>query len=302
MKCFKVPNQVWLVLCLLLISINSLAQQRKQDLKKTIETIAGKHTAKIGFAVIDLQNGDTIGFNGRVHYPMQSVYKFHLALAVLKQVDEGKLKLDQQILVKAKDLLPNTWSPLRDKYPQGNVYIPLAEILSYTVSQSDNNGCDILFRLVGGPAKVNQFIYGIGLKDVVIVATEEEMHLDEKVQFKNWSTSFSAVQLLKMFYDKKILSKSSGDFLWDIMVKTISGPNKIKGLLPKGTIVAHKTGSSGVNSAGVTTASNDIGIVALPNGKHFAIAVFVSMTKEEEKVTDQIIAECSKAAWDYFSK
>lgn len=300
MKYFEIPNQVRIALCLLLISISSCAQQRKQDLKKTIETIASKHTAKIGFSVIDLQNGDTIDFNGKVGYPMQSVYKFHLALAVLKQVDEGKLKLDQQIFVTAKDLLPNTWSPLRDKYPQGNVSIPLAEILSYTVSQSDNNGCDILFRLVGGPLKVNQFIHGIGIKDVAIVATEEEMHQDEMVQFKNSSTPFSAVQLLKLFYDKKILSASSDDFLRDIMEKTVSGPNKIKGLLPKGTIVAHKTGSSGVNSAGITTATNDIGIVTLPNGKHFAVAVFVSMAKEEEKVTDQIIAECSKAAWDYF--
>lgn len=300
MKYFKIPSQVTIALCLLLLSISSYAQQRKQDLKKTIETIVSKHTAKIGFSVIDLQNGDTIGFNGKARYPMQSVYKFHLALAVLKQVDEGRLKLDQQIFVTAKDLLPNTWSPLRDKYPQGNVFIPLTEILSYTVSQSDNNGCDILFRLVGGPSEVDRFIYSTGIKDVSIVVTEEEMHLDEKVQFKNWSTPFAAVQLLKLFYDKKILSASSNDFLWDIMVKTTSGPNKIKGLLPKETIVAHKTGSSGINPEGITTATNDIGIITLPNGKHFAIAVFVSMTREEEKETDRIIAECSKVAWDYF--
>lgn len=300
MKDFCVLNQMRMVLCLVLVSLNGFAQQSKQDLKKRIEIIVSKHAAKIGFAVLDLENGDAIGFNGKVHYPMQSVYKFHLALVVLKKVDEGKLKLNQQILLKPTDLLPNTWSPLREKYPQGNVSVPLSEILGYTVSQSDNNGCDILFRLVGGPAKVNEFIHDLGVKDVAIVATEEEMHLDEKVQFRNWSTPFSAVQLLKLFYDKKILSKASHDFLWDIMIKASSGPNKIKGLLPKGTVVAHKTGSSGANADGITAASNDIGIVTLPNGKHFAIAVFVSMTKEEAAVTDQIIAECSKATWDYF--
>ncbi|MBE9598313.1 class A beta-lactamase, subclass A2 [Pedobacter sp. MC2016-24] len=299
MKNFKIPGQISIVICLLLIATNGFGQKGQPDLKKTIEIIAGKHDAKIGFAVLDLQHGDTVGFNGKVHYPMQSVYKFHLALAVLKKVDEGKLKLNQQLWVTPKDLLPNTWSPLREKYPLGNVSVSLAEILSYTVSQSDNNGCDILFRLLGGPAKVNQFIHRIGIKDVAILATEEEMHLDEQVQFKNSSTPFSTVQLLKLFYDKKILSESSGDFLWDIMVKASSGPNKIKGLLPKGTIVAHKTGSSGANAAGITAASNDIGVVTLPNGKHFAIAVFVSMTKESEQVTDRIIAECSKAAWDY---
>lgn len=302
MRHFRVPNLIRILFCLLLIAMNSLAQQSKQDLKKRIEIIAGKHAAKIGFAVLDLQNGDTIGFNGKIRYPMQSVYKFHLALAVLKKVDEGKLKLDQQIFITPKDLLPNTWSPLRDKFPQGNVSIPLAEILSYTVSQSDNNGCDILFRLIGGPVQVNRFIHNIGITNVTIVATEEEMHLDDQIQFKNRSTPFSAVQLLKLFYDQKVLSKASADFLLDIMVKASSGPNKIKGLLPKGTTVAHKTGSSGANAAGITAASNDIGIVTLPNGKHFAVAVFVSMTREGEQMTDSIIAECSRAAWDYFSR
>ncbi|MBC8986313.1 class A beta-lactamase, subclass A2 [Pedobacter sp. N36a] len=284
------------------ISLNSLGQQDRADLKKTIKTIASRHPAKIGFAVIDLQSGDTIDFNGKAHFPMQSAYKFHLALAVLKQVDEGKLKLDQQIFVTAKDLLPNPWSPMREKYPHGNVSITLAEILSYSVSQSDNNGCDMLFRLIGGSSAVHQFIHSVGIQDVARVATEEEMHMNQKIQFKNWSTSFSAVQLLKLFYDNKMLSKSSGDLLLDIMMKTISGPNKIKGLLPKVTIVAYKMDSSGTNSAGVTVASNDIGIVSLPDGKNFAIAVFVSMTNEEEKVTDQIIPEFTKGAWNYFLK
>ncbi len=82
--------------------------------------------------------------------PMLSVFKFHIALAVLNQVDKGNLTLDQKILIKKSDLLENTWSPLREKYPDGNVELPLSEIITYTVAQSDNNGCDILLRLIGG--------------------------------------------------------------------------------------------------------------------------------------------------------
>ena len=284
---------------LLTISVNGFAQ--KNDLRKKLQTIVSAHSATIGFSLVDLQNGDTLTVNGTKHLPMQSVYKFHLALAILNQVDKGKLQLDQKILVKKSDLLPDTWSPLRDKYPNGEVEIPLSEILSFTVSQSDNNGCDILFRLIGGPAKVNRYIHNLGIKEVAITATEEQMHQNDQVQFTNWTTPAAATQLLKLFYGKKILSKTSHEFLWKVMTETSTGPNKIKGLLPAGTLVAHKTGSSGANKSGLTAASNDIGIVTLPDGKHFAVAAFVSMTKEDEKAIDSIIAELIKESWDYLT-
>ncbi len=271
-----------------------------QQLRKQLEQIAVAYDGKLGIAIKDLSGKDTVSLNGQGHFAMQSVYKFHLALAVLQQVDKGKFKLEQKILVKKKDLLPNTHSPLRDKYPNGEIEIPLSEILKYTVSLSDNNGCDILFRLLGGPKVVDTYLKNIGIKNVAVVATEEEMHQDEKIQFTNWSTPWSATQLLEKFYQKKLLSPSSHEFLWKTLVETSTGANKLKGLLPAGTVVGHKTGYSGSNSQGIIAATNDIGIVQLPNGKHYAVAVFYGGTKLNMNDSDRVIAEVSKAAWDYF--
>ena len=76
--------------------------------------------------------------------------------------------------------------------------------------------------------------------------------------------------------------------------------NRIKGQLPEGTIVAHKTGSSDTNEEGIIGAANDIGIVTLPNGRHFAISVFVTNSKENDETNEKIISDIAKAAWDYF--
>lgn len=282
---------------LVFISMNTFAQ--KERLRKDLHDVVNAHSAIVGFSLLDLQTGDTITVNGKKQLPMQSVYKFPLALAVLNQVDKGKLRLDQKIMLKKSDMLTNTWSPLRDEYPDGGVELPLSEILDYTVSESDNNGCDILFRLIGGPAKVNQYIHSIGVKNIAIVSTEEEMHADDQLQFKNWTTAYEATRLLKLFNSGKLLSKTSQAFLWKIMTETAVGAKKIKGLLPAGTLVTHKTGFSGTDKSGLTAASNDVGIVTLPNGKKFALAVFVSMTKEEEKTIDHIIASLAKLSWDY---
>ncbi len=178
---------------------------------------------------------------------MQSVYKFPLAMAVLDQVDKGKLSLDQKIFVAKKDLLPETWSPLREKYPAGEVEIPLAEILVYTIAQSDNNGCDILFRLLGGTANVQKYVRSLGIKEIAIAATEEEMSKNRDVQFTNWCKPKAMLKLLEIMNRGDKLSKSSSDFLWKTMLETSTGPNRIKGFLPKETRVAHKTGTSGTD-------------------------------------------------------
>jgi len=269
-------------------------------LREKIEKIVVREDATVGVGIMNLETGDTIIINGKKRFPMQSVYKFPLALAVLNQIDQGKLSLDQKIHLKKADMLPNTWSPLSKKYPDGDVDIALSEILSLTVSQSDNSGCDILFRLLGGTHPVNSYIHELVGDGIAIVSTEEEMHRDWDVQFKNWSTPGAMLQLLDIFYNGKMLSHESTGFLWNVLTETTTGPRRIKGLLPSGTKVAHKTGSSGSNKDGLTAANNDVGIVTLPNGKHFAIVVFVSNSTKDEKVTDNIIAEISKTTWNFF--
>ena len=69
--------------------------------------------------------------------------------------------------------------------------------------------------------------------------------------------------------------------------------------MPEGTEVAHKTGSSG-SQDNITAAFNDIGIIRLPNGKHYAIAVFITNSKENDEINAEIIASISKDVWDYY--
>jgi beta-lactamase class A len=273
---------------------------QSNNLREKISQIVKSKRATVGVGIMNLENGDTITLNGSNHFPMQSVYKFHLGLAVLNQVDKGKLSLNQDVFLSKADMIPDLYSPLRDKYPEGNLNLPLKEILKYTVSQSDNVGCDLLFKLIGGTEKANEYIHEIGIKEVAILDPEVRIQNDWSLQYKNYTTPFAAIQLLQKFRKQKILSKNSQDFICKILFETTTGPNKIKGLLPPKAKVGHKTGYSGKNKDGMTGATNDIGIVTLPNGKQFAIAVFVSNSMEDEVTNDKIIAEIALAAWDYY--
>lgn len=286
---------------LFLFTLQHISAQTTGALKEKIEQIISVKKAVVGVSIVDGNEKEILSINGDRHFPLQSVFKFHIALAVLSQIDQGKFSLDQKIKIEKKDLLPNLYSPIRDKYPNGTT-LPLSEILEYTVSQSDNVGCDLLLRLLGGPHVVDEYFRKINIKDVSIKITEEVQQANWDLQFENWTTPKAANEVLvKFYYNKtKLLSQKSHDFIWETMKGTKTGKARLKGELPGNTIVAHKTGSSGASIAGVTEAVNDIGVVFLPNGQKYFISVFVSKSTENGDTNEKIISDISKATWDYF--
>ena len=283
------------------ISAQTFAQTT-DALRQKIQQIVSTKNAIVGVSIIGNAGKDTISLNGEQHYPMQSVFKFHIALAVLSQIDKGKFSLDQKIEIQKKDLIPNLYSPIREDYPNGAT-LPISKILEQTVSSSDNVGCEVLLRLIGGPKIVEGYFVKNHIKDVSIKVNEEQQQADWDLQFENWTTPKAANETLVKFYNnkKKMLSQKSFDFIWKTMRETETGENRLKGQLPKETIVAHKTGSSGVNKDGLTAAVNDIGIIFMPNGKYFFISVFVTDSKENADTNEKIIADIAKETWNYFT-
>lgn len=282
--------------------ISAFISAQKSILEQKINTVTQGKNATVGVSVLDFDNKFRYSKYGDQKFPMQSVFKFHIAAAILNFVDQGKLSLNQKVLLDSSNLLEDTWSPLRDKYPNGNIEVPLSEILELTVARSDNNGCDIILKLLGGPQTVQKFMDSKGIKGFQIKYNEAEMHQNWNVQYENYSTPNSAVDVLKKFYDGKLLSKKSTDYLMKVMLSTSTGLNKMVEQLPKNTPVARKTGASGKNKDGLTGAENEIGIITLPNGKHYAIAVFVSNSMETDAVNCKMISDISKEVWDYFNK
>ncbi|MBT1705657.1 class A beta-lactamase, subclass A2 [Chryseosolibacter indicus] len=289
-----------LSLVLLLFSLQVHAQV--YNLEKEINEMLDTLDARVGVAISHVKANEVLRIHPGDRYPMQSVFKFHLAMTVLRQVDQKKLSLKQKVQISKDDYIPDTWSPMAKKYPNGGVSLTIAELLAYTISQSDNNGCDILFKLVGGPKVVEEYIKLLGVYDVSIVATEAEMHQDPEIQYKNWSTPGALVELLHKCFNTPVLSKESRDFLWKAMTGSVTGAKRIKGLLPRNTVVAHRTGTSGRDEEGKTAATNDIGVIMLPDNSQLIIAVLIKDSTEEPEVNERTIARISKAAYDYFTR
>ena len=263
------------------------------------EIISTKH-ATVGIGIYDFENQDTLLIHADEPFVMLSVVKFPQALAILDQVDEGILSYDMQIHFDQSDLRPDTYSPIIYERTEDNFDISLSEALSYTISKSDNNVCDKLFKILGGTKVAEDYVRNLGLENISIGT--DYANMEENTIYANQSSPKDMLELLRMFYEDELLSQQSTELLWRKMVATSTGPDRIKGLLPPGTVVAHKTGTSGTDENGMTAAFNDIGIVNLPDGGSFAIVVFISDSKEDDDTNASIIAEISKATYDYLSK
>ena len=291
------PKSIVLICLFLLLStpISLIAQH--DSLLYKIKEIASKTNGKVSVSILNLEDHDTLTFNGDNHCVMQSVFKFPIALAILDKIDKGEFSLQHKIHITPKEMIKYTWSPMRDSFQDGNVNITFENLLRYMVSNSDNIACDVLLHHLGKPKTVEKYIRKTGIEDFYMKYNEAGMHKSRHHQYKNNCSPNAMVQLLSKFYEGKILSKINTEILIRMMEETATGPKRLKGLLPEETVVAHKTGSSDKNGNGMYAATNDVGIITLPNGKHVVIAVFINDAYDDEIVREMVIAKIANATF-----
>lgn len=293
-----------------------VALRRDAELERQFASIAagpkGPVRQKVGAAAVLLGTGDFASLNADSRFPMQSVYKLPIAMAVMEQVRLGNLDLDERIGVTKDDMVRQGMrSPLRDKNPDGGEFT-IRELIRLSLVESDGTSSDVLVRVAGGAPEIQSYMTQIGIKDMKVVNTEKEIGRDWETQYQNWATPEAAVELLRWLdlsaegwqppnVDENIEgSKLIVQFMW----QSIPGQKRLMGLLPLKApwgAVVHKTGTGGTRE-GITSATNDIGIIYLPNGRRVAIAVFVSDSPADEKTREAVIAKMAKAVWDRWAK
>ena len=286
--------RTFLLLSLLLFLPYAHAQ-KMDELRKRLHAYVDTLDATVGVAVITAED-DSLTVNNDIRYPMMSVFKFHQALALSDYMAGKHLPLETRIRIKPEDLqLKGTWSPLRDKYPNGGVELTIADLMTYTLRQSDNLACDILFDRFMPPKTVDAFIKKQGIDNVSIQYNETAMSIDHDLCYDNWSTPYSAALLVDRFIDKKIVDGPYFTFIRDLMLGCATGTSRLaQPFKGQARQLGHKTGSGYVNEKGEIVACNDIGFILSANGdKRYVIAVFVRESGLPEKATEKIIATIS---------
>jgi beta-lactamase class A len=299
------------------------------SLRAEISRLAETSGGLMGVAVIHLETGTSVSIHGDESFPMASAYKVPIAVTLLKQVDAGEKQLSNRVEVTVKDMVPSMGITTHFIHP--GVVLSLHNLLDSMLIVSDNTATDVLMEQVGGAQHINQTLRSLNIDGIQLNRNTAELIRDffgrdnpppgEKRSLLKMIDGMSAEQqaalenhrsetfaddprdiatpdamagLLKQIWLGNLLSDDSTAIIKDVMLRCYTGKDRLKGLLPTGTAVAHKTGTIGGTS-------NDVGVITLPHNKgHLVIAAFIKKSELSYEQRDRAIAEVARAAHDYF--
>lgn len=281
----------------------------------------------LGVAILDLQSGQSWGVNADKSMPMQSVFKLPLGIFVFHKAAEGAFALDDEVTLTEADLLP-LYSPVADAFDGKKDYM-IEELVRATVAQSDNVAADLLMKRVGGPEALTAFFKERGFEDFRVDRYEAELQpqstglpplrpgmseedydaLRESVPIEKQKAAMTlyladprdrmsaatAVRMLAALESGKLLPPEMTEKMMAILKGTTTGAKRLKAGLPGQAILYHKTGT-GADVDRVNSATNDIGIIELPDGRKLAVAVFLSGSELPSDQREAIIAEVARIA------
>ena len=264
-------------------------------LQNELTTLVEVAKGRVGVGAVLVETGQTVYLDRKGQYPMQSVYKLPIAMAVLKMIDDGKVKIDQDVSITPDDFVRQGFhSPIRNVNPQGTV-MNVYGIMRYSISESDGTASDVLLDLAGGPDAVMNYLKSIGITEVIVADSEKSISKDWETQYRNWATPEASIELLEHLYGRRAaLSEQSTNLVLDFMTNSDTGGRRIKRGLPEGASIAHKTGTGGTEK-GITGATNDMGIVTLPDGNHLLIVIYIADSKETGFARQQLFGDVARA-------
>lgn len=278
---------------LLTAAVSDVAGKQSGNIPAAVEKIAVDAGADIGVAFAGTA---TYWQNSSRKYPLLSVFKLHVAAAVLDKAGRENIALDTELRIAPEELKEDLYSPMLRKYGVRELHLPLRELLYYMVAESDNNACDILIGWLGGTENIETYVHQLGLSQTEIKATETEMNRDVMLQYANRAPLSEIIRLLQLIDGGKLFAPELHRELLAIMVKTSTGTDKIKKYLPSSVSVAHKTGSSSRLSDGRKIADNDVAIIKY-DGKTYYLAVMVSDSYLSDKENAEKIASIASLVY-----
>lgn len=254
----------------------AVSHDYRTGLEKELTAIADSAKGDVGIALI--YDGDTLTVNNDAIYPMMSVFKLHQAVALCRMFEENGTSLDTVMTLRRSELDPDTWSPMLKDHSGEEISLPMRRLLEYTLIESDNNASNEMFVRLMSPAACDSVIAGIIPRDSFEIRfNEAEMQTDHSRAYSNRTSPLGAAILIDRLFTDTLVGKSYQDFIKSALLRCQTGPDKISAALSEteGITIGHKTGSGDRDENGRLAASNDVAFISLPDGRHYALAVFV---------------------------
>jgi beta-lactamase class A len=263
-----------------------------------IASLANASQGRIGVAAMDLATGQTIDVLGAQRFPMASTSKIAIAATFLEGVERGRWSLTSQfplMIPVRSEAHSSAVAPVKP-----GQYMQAIDLIELMLTRSSNPATDALLAAVGGPGAVNDWVRRAGISEfridrdiATLVRDDGSVDPAAVIDQRDSATPLAMVHLLSGLYRGKWLQARHRDVILGAMERCRTGKRRIRALLPEDATVLHKTGS-------LYNTSSDIGIVRTPDGRAFALAIYV--TGQGSRLNREArIAELARALYDGYA-
>ena len=299
-------------------------------LEKQLQLVSKVTDAVVGLSATHIESGRTVSVRGGESFPMASAVKIPFAVQLMTLAEQGKTSLDRMVTLGPQDLHPGSGT-LSELFFHPGVSLSLANYMELMLVISDNSAADVVLKEGGGPGAVTARMKELGLSgirvdrniaflisdwmgakaippetewnrdmwDKIYNAVPEAEHMRaRRAQWadpRDTATPDDMTKLIARIWKKTLFGEKNSEVLLGMMERCQTGKARLKGLLPAGTGVAHKTGTLG----GV---ADDVGVITLPgDAGHVAISVFTKASLRPSEVSEKAVAEIARTVYDYFA-
>ncbi len=237
-------------------------EARRQDAAEAALAAAEKAVGgRLGVCILDTGSGRVVGQHLDARFALCSTFKLPLAAMVLREADQGRLRLDERLVYTKADL--QSYAPVTSQHvAEGHMSIEaLAEAAQAT---SDNTAANLLLRRLGGPAAFTARLREAGDTVTRLDRLEPSLNLVVPGDERDTTSPRAMATLVAKYLTTDHLTAASRDRLIGWMVATTTGQKRLRAGFPAGWKAGDKTGTAQADA--MTDKVNDIAI-AWPPGK-----------------------------------
>lgn len=270
----------------------------KQQLVAQIREWLNRQPGTYALAVKHLPDGDTILINEKEMFHAASTMKTPVMIEIFRQAAEGKIGLDDTLLVQNEfasivDGSSYQLSPADDSddevYRKMGTHQTIRYLLFRMITRSSNLATNLLMKLADGK-QVTTTMRALGAPTIQVMRGVE----DTKAYRQGLNNVTSAYDQMKIYEQIALGQAVNGDAskkMIEILVQQFYR-DIIPVQLPSGTPVAHKTGW-------ITGVFHDAGIIFLPNGGKLVL-VLLSKGATDEGATKLALSTVAALVYNYY--
>lgn len=236
-----------------------------------------------GVFLIDLDTNNFMDWSGNVTFPAASTIKVPVLIAFFQDVDAGKIRLDEKLIMR-KDLIAPESGDMQF-LPPGAQFSAL-ETATKMITISDNTATNMLIDRLGGIQALNQRFKSWGLSATQIT------NLLPDLKGTNTTSPKELASLMVRVSQGELVTLRSRDRLLDIMRRTVNNSQLPQGL-GEGATIAHKTGD-------ISMVIGDVGLVDMPSGKRYATAVLIRRSPNDDRAYD-LVQKISRVMYQHLN-